>query len=77
MGGDHHGVHVHGNHNNLKESDSEMLGKIQRIETIKHMPNHWHLSFWDTNNMWQILGGAPTFTYGVLGASFSVLYYRN
>ena len=75
MGGGHH--HVHGNHNNIKESDDEMLGKIQLIETIKHYPNHWHMAFFDAKNGYQILGGAPAVAYGVIGAAFSLAYYRN
>ncbi len=75
MGGGHH--HVHGNNNNIKESDDEMLGKIQLIETIKHYPNHWHMAFFDAKNGYQILGGAPAVAYGVIGAAFSLAYYRN
>ena len=78
MGGHGHGhVHVHGNHNNIKETDDEMLWKMQRIETIKHMPNHWHLEFFDTSNISTILGGFPTFAYGLLGAGFATIYYKN
>lgn len=77
MGGGHDHAHAHGNHNNFKESDTEMLGKIQRIETIKHNPNHWHMEPFDANNIWNILGGGPAFFYGVMGAAFSTAYYRN
>jgi hypothetical protein len=68
---------VHGNHNNIKETDEEMLGKIQRIGTIQHMPNHWHLEFFDSSNWYTILGGAPALVYGAIGASFAVAYYQN
>ena len=54
-----------------------MLGKIQRIETIKHYPNHWHMDPFASANISLILGGTPTFAYGALGAFFSVMYYRN
>ena len=78
MGGSGHGhAHTHGNHHNLKESDEQMLGKIQRIETIKHYPNHWHMDPFASANISLILGGTPTFAYGALGAFFSVMYYRN
>ena len=50
---------------------------LQRIETIKHMPNHWHLEFFDTSNISTILGGFPTFAYGLLGAGFATIYYKN
>ena len=52
MGGHGHGhAHAHGNHNNKKETDEEMLGKIQRIETIKHFPNHWHMDPYNSANI--------------------------
>ena len=77
MGGHGHGHAAHGNHNNIKETDEEMLYKIQRIDTIKHMPNHWHLDFFDPNNHFAILGGTPAFGYGVIGGAFSLMYYNN
>ena len=77
MGGHGHGHAAHGNHNNIKETDEEMLHKIQRIETIKHMPNHWHMEFFDTNNISTIVGGAPAYGYGFLGGAFSLMYYQN
>jgi hypothetical protein len=73
MGG--HGAHR--NEHNLKETDSEMQGKIQRIELIKHNPNNFHLEFFDTKNMVTILGGAPALAYGALGAAFTYGYYKN
>ena len=76
MGGSDHGHGAHGNHNNLKESDDALLGKIQRIETIKHYPNHWHLEY-SATNAGQILGGTPTFAYGAVASFFSVMYYRS
>ena len=54
-----------------------MLGKIQRIETIKHYPNHWHMDPFASENISLILGGTPTFAYGALGAFLSVMYYRS
>ncbi len=76
MGGHGH-AHAHGNHNNKKETDDEMLGRIQRIETIKHFPNHWHMDPYSGANISLILGGAPTFAFGAIGAFFSVMYYRS
>ena len=74
MGG--HGG-AHGNQNNMQESDEQMLHKIQRIETIKHCPNHWHMEFFDGSNMYNILGGMPTLVYAGAGAAISVMYFNN
>merc|ERR1712166_770553 len=49
MGGHGHGAH--GNENNMKESGEDMTAKIQRIETIKHCPNAWHMEFFSATNM--------------------------
>jgi len=73
MGG--HGLHLAGNENNMKESDSEMQGKIQRAELVKYNPQNFHLAFWDAGNMYSILGGAPTMVCGALGAATSFGYY--
>ena len=75
MGGHGHGAH--GNPNNLQETDEEMKFKAQRIETIKHNPNHWHLEFFDLNNQWNILGGAPAFAYAAFGSAIAVSYFNN
>lgn len=75
MGG--HGVHVVYNEQNIKETDEEMLHKIQRIETIKHNPNHFHLAQYDPANWYAILGGAPTLAFGAAGAFFSYSYYAS
>ena len=80
MGGSGHDSHGHGSHrneHNLKESDSEMLGKIQLIELVKHNPNHFHLEFFDSSNMYTILGGPLAFAYAAFGGLFSVQYYRS
>ena len=61
----------------MKESDEEMLHKIQRIEMIKHCPNHWHLEFFDPMNMFNILGGTGTALYSGIGAGLAVVYFRN
>ena len=74
MGG--HGPHINYNDANMKESDEEMQGKIQRVDTIKFNPNHFHLDFWNASNMFTILGGAPTMICGVLGAASSFGYYQ-
>ena len=68
---------AHRNENNIKESDEMMQQKIQRIETIKHMPNHWHLDFWNMSNMWTVLGGAGAFAYSGIGVSLAVMYFQN
>ena len=73
MGG--HGVHVEANTRNIQETDEEMLFKIQRIDTIKHNPNHFHLVHSDPTNWSAILGGAPTLTFGAAGAFTSYSYY--
>ena len=76
MGGHGH-AHAHGNEHNLQETDEQMLYKIQRIETIKHNPNHWHLEFFSPANMYAILGGHCSAVYAGLGAAFSYGYYLN
>jgi len=74
-GAHHH--HTHGNDHNIKESDEDMLGKIQRIETIKHYPNHWHLEPFNGSNIFTILGGTPAFGFAGIGAAMSYGYYLN
>ena len=74
MGGGHHETR---NSKNMQESDEDMQGKIQRIEMIKHMPNHWHMTFWNMKNMATILGGAGTACYAAIGTSIAVLYFKN
>lgn len=73
MGG--HGPHLHPNPNNLKETDEEMRGKIQSAELVKYNPQNFHMEFFDVNNMYTILGGAPTMISGVVGAVGSYAYY--
>ena len=75
MGGGH-GPHIVGNENNMKETDEEMRGKIQRAELVKFNPQNFHLEFFDSGNMYQILGGAPTLVLGALGAVSSLAYYQ-
>ena len=72
MGGGHQ---IHGNEKNFEESDSDMQTKIQRIETIKHNPNNFHLAFFNPTNMFNILGGAQSFAFATAGAGASYLYY--
>jgi hypothetical protein len=74
MGG--HG-HSHGNENNIKETNEEMLYKIQKIETIKHCPNHWHMDFFSATNMYAIVGGHASAAYAGIGAAISYSYYLN
>ena len=52
-----------------------MLGKIQRIETIKFNPNHFHMDPFCFSNIFTIMGGAPTLTLTTVGALFSYSYY--
>ena len=75
MGGGH-GPHIHYNESNMKESDEEMQGKIQRVDLVKFNPNHFHMDFWSAQNMYTILGGAPTVGLGVLGTAASLAYYQ-
>ena len=75
MGGGH-GPHIVGNENNMQETDEAMRGKIQLVELVKFNPQNFHLDFWDAGNMYTILGGAPTVTFGVLGAVSSLAYYQ-
>lgn len=75
MGG--HGPHIEYNTKNIKETDEEMTGKIQRIELVKHNPQVFHLEFFDFNNMFTILGGVPAFACAFTGAVFSQAYYAS
>ena len=52
-----------------------MLGQIQRIETIKHNPNHFHMEFFNGSNMYNMLGGAGSFGFAAVGAGVSYGYY--
>ena len=74
MGG--HGPHIAHNDANMKESDSDMQGKIQRVDLVKFNPNHFHMEFMDAGNMLSIIGGVPTAICGALGAAGSFAYYR-
>ena len=73
MGG--HGAH-HGNTNNIKQTDEEVLGMVQTIETIKHCPNTFHLEFFNFQNMYMILGGMNTMVMGGFGGLISYSYYQ-
>lgn len=77
MGGGHHGDHhgVHGNENNIQESDESLPFKIREIELIKHNPNLFHLWIYNPSNIWQILGGTPYAVCAFSGAYFSWWYY--
>ena len=59
----------------MQESDDVMLDKIQRIELIKFNPNHFYLDAFNFSNVWSLLGGAPSFAMGSLGAVASYAYY--
>ena len=71
------GGNIHRNHNNMQETDEEMLHKIQRIDTIKFNPNHWHLDMLSPTNWYNISGGAPTLVSMAIGSLFSYSYYAN
>lgn len=73
MGG--HGVHTTPNENNFKETDEEMLGKIQNIETIKYNPTMFHLNPLSPTAAYQIVGGAPACGCSLGGALLSYGYY--
>lgn len=75
MGGHGHGPHVARNESNMKESDEQMLGKIQSAELVKFNPNHFHMEFFDAANMYAILGGAPSLACAGVGALASYSYY--
>lgn len=72
-----HGHGAHGNEHNMQETGEDMQHKIQRIETIKHCPNHWHMDYFDGASWWAIAGGAPTMLFGAIGAVSSYGYYMN
>jgi hypothetical protein len=59
MGGHGHHDHnqAHGNPNNIKESDDEIVSKIREIELIKHNPNLFWLWVYNPVNIYNILGG--------------------
>ena len=73
MGG--HGPHIHGNESNMQETDDQMTGKIQRVDLIKFNPNHFHMTFFSAESMYNILGGAPTMVCGAVGAVAAYGYY--
>ena len=56
-------------------TDDEMVKQTQRIEAIKHPPNRFHLEFFDANNMYNIVGGAPAFAFAAVGATITYGYY--
>ena len=72
-----HGHAAHGNEHNMQETGEDMQAKIQRIETIKHCPNHWWMDCFDGSNWFNLLGGVPAFTYAGAGAGIAVLYFNN
>ena len=75
MGGGH-GPHFVANENNMKESDEAMRGKIQLAELVKWNPQNFHLEFFDANNMYKVLGGAPSMIMSASGAGFAMAYYQ-
>ena len=74
MGGGH-GVHTTPNMNNMQETDEEMQGKIQLIETIKYNPNMFHIDLMDPVAVCTVMGGAPTLATTFGGAALSYGYY--
>lgn len=77
MGGHGHQVHIHYNQHALKESDQEIVNKIQRIDLVKFNPMLFHLDAFNPINWYTISGGAPTLAFGTLGALFSYSYYAS
>jgi hypothetical protein len=77
MGGHGHELHINYNMNAMKETDEEMLGKIQFIELVKFNPMHFHMECFNAFNMYTILGGAPSMVTGGLGAMFSYSYFAS
>ena len=76
MGGHGH-VHIHGNHNNIKEEGSKLGEKIRNIELIKHNPQVFHLDFYDINNHYEIAGGAKTLAFALIGGFITLQYFLN
>ena len=74
MGGGH-GPAIHGNPNNIKEDDADLSSKIRSIELIKHNPQIFYLSFFDLNNQYQIIGGAKTCAFALIGGWISLAYF--
>ena len=74
MGG--HSDHVMaGNPANIQEDDSTISHRVRSIELIKHNPQAFYLSFWDINNHYEIVGGAKTMAFAVIGGWISVAYF--
>ena len=74
MGG--HGGHgIHGYKTNIPEDDATFSHKIRNIETIKHNPNAFHLQFFNFNNQYEILGGAKTVAFALIGGWLSLAYF--
>ena len=76
MGGHGH-VHIHGNHNNIKEDDAKLGEKIRNIELIKHNPQVFHLDFYDINNHYEIAGGVKTLAFALAGGFITLQYFLN
>lgn len=74
MGGGH-GPHTTPNMNNMQETDEEMQGKIQLIETIKYNPNMFHIDICDPVALCNVMGGVPTLVTTAGGAALSYGYY--
>ena len=70
-------VHTHPNMNNFKETDEEMAGKIQTIETIKYNPQNFYINPTDPVAVCEVLGGAPTLATTFAGGLASYGYYAS
>lgn len=73
MGG--HGTSIHGNHHNVKEVDEELSQKIRPIELIKHNPQMFYLNFFDVNNHFELVGGAKTGAFALIGGWIALSYF--
>lgn len=73
MGG--HGVHTTPNMNNFKQSDEEMQGQIQTIETIKYNPQMFHVDIKDPSQVIPVIGGTPTIACTAVGGLLGYGYY--
>ena len=74
MGGGH-GPHIHGNPNNIQETDEELSYRIRSIELIKHNPQVFYLDFFNWQNHFDIAGGNKTLLFGLIGGQLSLMYF--
>ena len=73
MGG--HGVHIHGNHHNIKEDDATFASKIREIETIKHNPSMFANDAFCACTWYEIVGGFKTLAFAAIGGGVALSYF--